>query len=230
MRTTGRGPGLERRPRRPRPPFIHTMRRHERTDGGSHGESAGAILAAFLANMAIAVTKFIGFVITGSSSLLAEAIHSVADSSNQGLLVLGGKRAAEAGDRAPSVRLRPQPLLLVVRRRDRPVQRRRPLRPLRGLAQDQPPGGDQLTRRGHRDPRPRDGLRGLRAPHRAQARETGAGKADGAAVRPPLAQPGASGAARGGQRRVGGSHLRSSGSRPRDGHRGADLRRPRHDR
>ncbi len=62
---------------------------------GSHGESAGAILAAFLANMAIAVTKFIGFLITGSSSLLAEAIHSVADSSNQGLLVLGGKRAAK---------------------------------------------------------------------------------------------------------------------------------------
>lgn len=44
--------------------------------------------------MGIAATKFVGFVITGSSSLLAEAIHSVADSSNQGLLFLGGKRAA----------------------------------------------------------------------------------------------------------------------------------------
>ena len=62
--------------------------------GGSHGESTGAILAAFLANMGIAVTKFVGFLITGSSSLLAESIHSVADSSNQGLLFLGGKRAA----------------------------------------------------------------------------------------------------------------------------------------
>lgn len=58
-----------------------------------HGGSTKAILAAFLANMGIAVAKFIGFLITGSSSLMAEAIHSVADSSNQGLLFLGGKRA-----------------------------------------------------------------------------------------------------------------------------------------
>ncbi|KAA0274863.1 MAG: cation diffusion facilitator family transporter [Acidobacteria bacterium] len=70
-------------------------------DGG-HGESAGAILAAFLANMGIAATKLIGFLITGSSSLLAEAIHSVADSSNQGLLFLGGRRA-----RRPATALHP---------------------------------------------------------------------------------------------------------------------------
>jgi cation diffusion facilitator family transporter len=57
------------------------------------GESTGAILAAFLANAGIAVAKFVGFLITGSSSLLAEAIHSVADSGNQGLLALGGHRA-----------------------------------------------------------------------------------------------------------------------------------------
>ena len=63
---------------------------------GSHSESTGAILAAFLANMGIAVTKFIGFLITGSSSLLAESIHSVADSSNQGLLFYGGKAAQKA--------------------------------------------------------------------------------------------------------------------------------------
>ncbi|MBA2241078.1 MAG: cation diffusion facilitator family transporter [Solirubrobacterales bacterium] len=60
---------------------------------GGHGESTKAILAAFIANIGIAATKFVGFLITGSSSLLAEAIHSVADSSNQGLLFLGGKRA-----------------------------------------------------------------------------------------------------------------------------------------
>lgn len=59
-----------------------------------HGGSTKAILAAFLANMGIAVAKFVGFLITGSSSLMAEAIHSLADSSNQGLLFLGGKRAA----------------------------------------------------------------------------------------------------------------------------------------
>jgi len=62
-------------------------------DSGGHGESTGAIFAAFLANIGIAATKFAGFLITGSSSLLAEAIHSVADSSNQGLLFLGGRRA-----------------------------------------------------------------------------------------------------------------------------------------
>lgn len=60
--------------------------------GGEHG-SSGAILAAFLANMGIALAKFVGFLITSSSSLLAESIHSVADASNQGLLVLGGRRA-----------------------------------------------------------------------------------------------------------------------------------------
>src|SRR5215207_7968519 len=57
------------------------------------GESGGAIAAAFAANVGIAVTKFVGFAITGSSALLAEAIHSVADSSNQGLLFLGGRQA-----------------------------------------------------------------------------------------------------------------------------------------
>ncbi|HKJ37095.1 MAG TPA: cation diffusion facilitator family transporter [Solirubrobacterales bacterium] len=61
--------------------------------GSGHGESGGAILAAFLANLGIAVAKAIGFVITGSSALLAESIHSVADSSNQALLFLGGRRA-----------------------------------------------------------------------------------------------------------------------------------------
>jgi cation diffusion facilitator family transporter len=52
-----------------------------------------AIIAALAANLGIAVTKFIAFLLTGSSSMLAEAIHSVADSGNQGLLLLGGKRA-----------------------------------------------------------------------------------------------------------------------------------------
>ncbi len=63
-------------------------------EGGDHG-STGAILAAFLANVGIAITKFVGFLITGSSSLLAESIHSVADSANQGLLILGGRSARQ---------------------------------------------------------------------------------------------------------------------------------------
>ena len=57
-----------------------------------HG-STGAIAAAFVANLGIAIAKFAGFLITGSSALLAESIHSLADSSNQALLFLGGRRA-----------------------------------------------------------------------------------------------------------------------------------------
>jgi cation diffusion facilitator family transporter len=52
-----------------------------------------AVVAALLANSGIAVTKFLAFLLTGSSSMLAESIHSVADSGNQGLLLLGGKRS-----------------------------------------------------------------------------------------------------------------------------------------
>jgi cation diffusion facilitator family transporter len=52
-----------------------------------------AIFAALFANLGIAVTKFVAFLLTSSSSMLAESIHSVADSSNQALLLLGGKRA-----------------------------------------------------------------------------------------------------------------------------------------
>jgi cation diffusion facilitator family transporter len=57
-------------------------------DGGTK-----AVVAALLANTGIAITKFIAFFLTGVSSMLAEAIHSVADAGNQGLLLLGGKRS-----------------------------------------------------------------------------------------------------------------------------------------
>ncbi len=59
----------------------------------SAGGSKKAIVAAFLANLGIAVAKFIAFLFTGSSSMLAESVHSLADTGNQGLLMLGGKRA-----------------------------------------------------------------------------------------------------------------------------------------
>jgi len=57
-----------------------------------------AIIAALLANSGIAVTKFIAFVISGSSAMLAEGVHSVADAGNQGLLLLGGKQAKKHAD------------------------------------------------------------------------------------------------------------------------------------
>jgi cation diffusion facilitator family transporter len=64
-------------------------------DGHSdgHGGSARAIAAAFLANLGIALAKFVAFAVTGAASLLAEAVHSVADTGNQGLLFLGGRRS-----------------------------------------------------------------------------------------------------------------------------------------
>lgn len=58
------------------------------TEGGTK-----AVVAALLANTGIAITKFIAFLLTGFSSMLAESIHSLADASNQGLLLLGGKRS-----------------------------------------------------------------------------------------------------------------------------------------
>lgn len=61
--------------------------------------SSKAIVAALAANAGIAVAKFFGFLVTGSSSMLAESVHSVADTSNQGLLLLGQKQAKRAADR-----------------------------------------------------------------------------------------------------------------------------------
>lgn len=64
----------------------------------SAGGGKKAILAALTANLGIAIAKFIGAAITGSGSMLAEGVHSVADTGNQGLLLLGQKRAEQQAD------------------------------------------------------------------------------------------------------------------------------------
>ena len=56
-----------------------------------HGTKA--IVAAFFANLGIAIAKFVAFFFTGASSMLAEAIHSLADTGNQALLLFGGRSA-----------------------------------------------------------------------------------------------------------------------------------------
>ena len=63
-----------------------------------HEGSRRAIIAALLANLGIAVSKVVAFAITRSTSMLAEAIHSFADTGNQALLILGGRRARRAPD------------------------------------------------------------------------------------------------------------------------------------
>ncbi len=63
------------------------------TEGGMK-----AVIAALFANLGIAISKFVAFAFTGSSSMLSEAIHSVADSGNQVLLLVGNKRSKKAPD------------------------------------------------------------------------------------------------------------------------------------
>ena len=63
------------------------------TEGGTK-----AVVAALAANLGIAATKLLAYLLTQSSSMLAESVHSLADSGNQVLLLIGGKRARRAAD------------------------------------------------------------------------------------------------------------------------------------
>jgi cation diffusion facilitator family transporter len=60
--------------------------------------STTAVVAAFFANLGIAIMKFVGFAFTGSGAMLAEAVHSVADTGNEGLLLLGGHKSKRRAD------------------------------------------------------------------------------------------------------------------------------------
>ena len=62
------------------------------------GHGKKAIVAAFTANLGIAIAKFVGFLFTKSSSMLAESVHSFADTGNQGLLLFGARRSSRAPD------------------------------------------------------------------------------------------------------------------------------------
>lgn len=68
----------------------------EEQHGGGHGHGTKAVVAALLANGTIAILKFGAWLLTQSGSMLAEAIHSVADCGNQVLLLVGGRRAKKA--------------------------------------------------------------------------------------------------------------------------------------
>jgi cation diffusion facilitator family transporter len=63
------------------------------------GSSGRAVIAALAANLGIALIKFIAFAITMSSAMLAEAVHSVVDSGNQVLLLIGGRRSRREATR-----------------------------------------------------------------------------------------------------------------------------------
>ena len=112
------GPGATRRSR---------PGEHGRVTAGGHRGAA--------ANLGIAVTKLVAFALTGASSMLAEAIHSVADSGNQGLLLLGGKRSTReptrstrSGSAASATSTRSSSSIVL-------FTRRRAVRAVRGLPQ-----------------------------------------------------------------------------------------------
>ena len=93
------GPPRLREGTRPRDGRPRSPSRSARMSPAAGPPAAGpvgsltAVLAAFAANVGIAITKLIAFLLTGSASMLAEFVHSCADCSDQILLLVGRKRA-----------------------------------------------------------------------------------------------------------------------------------------
>ena len=79
---------------------AHAVQRSDEVKEPADAQQGGrkAIIAAVFANLAIAVTKAIAWALTGASSMLAEAIHSVADTANQVILIMGGKKSHQEAD------------------------------------------------------------------------------------------------------------------------------------
>ena len=101
-------------------------------DRAESDESTGTVLLAGSANLAIAVAKLVGGLISGSTAMLAEAAHSFADTLNQVFLMAALKRSKKPADAAAPVRLRHGALLLVADRGGRDLRARRRLLDLRG--------------------------------------------------------------------------------------------------
>ena len=99
------------------------------------GSPVKAVLYAFAANFGIAIAKTVAFVYTGSSSMLAEAIHSFADTGNQLLLLLGLHRSKRAPDVEHPLGYGKASYFLELYRRNTAFQRRGAFLALRRLAQ-----------------------------------------------------------------------------------------------
>src|SRR6478609_867298 len=78
------------------PVFPGTSPRVVQRDGG--GESTVTVVIAFLANALVATAKSVAATITGSASMVAEAVHSWADTGNEVFLLLANKRSRKPAD------------------------------------------------------------------------------------------------------------------------------------
>ena len=147
-----------------------------------------AVIAALAANLGIAIAKFAAFLVTGSASMLAEAVHSVADTGNEVLLLIGSGRSRRARTERAPVRVRPGAVLLRVRGRGDAVHRRRGLlASTTACTRSSRPRRLRVAGGRVRRARPVGGARGVLAAHRDPGGEQGArrGAAGGRSCTPP---------------------------------------------